>query len=97
MFPRPLHWPVALIAAAVPLLGLLVGMPATADADERTDHVYRVAIRATAFIVTETSWGTGVLIDGERRLLVTNYHVVPKAEKASVIFPVLEDGRPTGD
>jgi S1-C subfamily serine protease len=97
MFSIPCRW--ALTAAFVALAFAGGNLAATqADPkDERTDAVYRTAVRATAFILTEKLSGTGVVIDAERRLVVTNYHVVLKEEKVNVIFPILKDGLPTGD
>src|SRR5262249_50051320 len=77
--------------------GVLVALPPSAEADHRTDQVYRVAIRATAYVFTDSNTGTGVLVDAERRLLVTNYHVARKNEKVGVVFPTLKEGLPTGD
>lgn len=40
-----------------------------------------------------TSLGTGVLIDLQRRWVVTAYHLVEERQKAKVFFPVREGGR----
>jgi hypothetical protein len=43
------------------------------------------------------STGTGVVIDRERRLVLTNFHVVGDNRTAAVFFPVREEGRLVAD
>lgn len=67
---------------------------ARADAEN-----YTKTLASTAWIITsnaddETSTGTGVLIDGDKRLVLTNAHVVGDSRSAVVFFPDLQDGRP---
>lgn len=58
--------------------------------------VYRQALKSTAWVVAkvdeELSRGSGVLVDKQRRLVVTNYHVVREAREALVFFPYFKDG-----
>jgi serine protease Do len=42
----------------------------------------------------KTSSGTGVLIDAEKKLVVTNFHVVGEARNAIVFFAAMQDGKP---
>jgi hypothetical protein len=42
----------------------------------------------------KTSSGTGVLIDAEKKLVVTNFHVVGEARNAIVFFPAMKDDKP---
>jgi S1-C subfamily serine protease/HEAT repeat protein/predicted RNA-binding Zn-ribbon protein involved in translation (DUF1610 family) len=51
------------------------------------DEVYRRLLRSTVFIVTPRGAGSGVLVDGERRLILTNDHVVRAHQRAVVLFP----------
>lgn len=59
--------------------------------------IYKKTIPSVAWIFSKRSsgysTGTGTLIDVERRLVLTNYHVVESNPKASVYFPVFRDGR----
>ena len=70
------------------------GSQARADAEN-----YSKTLASTAWIITsnadnETSTGTGVLVDGEKRLVLTNAHVVGDSRSAVVFFPDVKDGRP---
>lgn len=76
--------------------GLLVAMcvsPAGAE-----ENVYQAMLRSTTWVLCKnsegTSSGTGVLIDSERRLVITNAHVVGDARSAVLFFPEVTDGRP---
>ena len=41
--------------------------------------------------------GSGTLVDKERRLVLTNYHVVQENPNAKVFFPVFRDGSPVAE
>ena len=41
--------------------------------------------------------GSGTLVDKERRLVLTNYHVVQDTPNAKVFFPVFRDGQPVAE
>ena len=61
------------------------------DAELSVDRIYNKAIRSVVWIVTKTGQASGVLIDTELRLVVTNHHVVADTEEHGsilVIFPV---------
>src|SRR5205085_1266832 len=45
----------------------------------------------------QTSSGTGVLIDAEKKLVVTTYHVVGEARNTIVFFADVKDGKPIVD
>ena len=54
--------------------------------------IYDQSIHSVVLILIETvwgesSWGSGVLIDKERRLVVTNQHVISDTVSVSVLFP----------
>jgi tetratricopeptide (TPR) repeat protein len=73
-------------------LSLLAG-PA-ADKPRTAPDVYRNALRSVAWVITSAGdKGTGWLLDRERQLLVTNYHVVGEANLVDAIFPATRDGR----
>lgn len=77
------------------LLATAAIQPAPAHADAA---IYRQTLSSTTWVITRgsegTSSGTGVLIDAERKLVVTNAHVVSDARKAVVFFPDMKDDRP---
>lgn len=60
-----------------------------------TEALYQKSVRAAVFITTASSsgsfsMGSGSLIDVEKRLVVTNYHVVDKEEWVHVQFPYFD-------
>lgn len=59
---------------------------------------YRKTLQSTAWVLAKnsdgTSSGTGVLVDADRKLLVTNAHVVGDARAAVIFFPELKDSKP---
>ena len=57
------------------------------------ENVYDKAIRSTAYIVASEGRGSGVLIDADKRLLITNEHVVGKDSEVTVFFPVVLQGQ----
>jgi S1-C subfamily serine protease len=67
-----------------------------ANATQLKDAVYAQVISSTAYIVTPTAAGSGFLVDAQRRLVVTNWHVAGKAKTVHVVFPILQNGRPVG-
>ncbi len=69
---------------------------ATARGDADT---YARVVQSTAWIVTsdadnETATGTGVLVDAEKRIVLTNAHVVGDSRTVVVFFADLQDGIP---
>lgn len=60
---------------------------------------YTRTLPSTVWIITadaenQTSTGTGVLVDAEKRLVVTNSHVVGESRSAVIFFPDMKNGRP---
>lgn len=84
------HLASALLAASATL-----ALAATARADAKT---YSEALNSTTWVLTkvdgQTSSGTGVLVDSEQKLVITNFHVVGEARNAIVFFPDMKDGKP---
>ena len=67
-----------------------------ARADENN---YSRTLASTAWIITsnaeqETSTGTGVFVDADKRLVLTNAQVVGDSRSAVVFFPDKKDGQP---
>jgi serine protease Do len=82
-----------MIALSTLLAGLAAAQSALADA-----KIYEEAVQSTTWVLaksgSKTSSGTGVLIDAEKKLVVTNFHVVGEARKALVFFPAMQNGKP---
>ncbi len=59
---------------------------------------YIRTLKSTAWVLAksegQTTSGAGVFVDSERRLLITNAHVVGSARATVVFFPELKDGVP---
>jgi len=62
----------------------------TAPRELSGDEVYRQLLRSTAFIVTPRGFGSGVLVDTKRRLVLTNAHVAQDYKKVAILFPVYD-------
>lgn len=77
------------------LLAATAARPQTAHADAA---IYRQTLNSTTWVITKgsegTSSGTGVLVDAQRKLVVTNAHVVSDARNAVVFFPDIKNDRP---
>lgn len=60
--------------------------------------VYQEALKSTTWVLSKnadgTSSGTGVLVDAEKKLVITNFHVVGDSRAAVIFFPELEGDEP---
>jgi serine protease Do len=56
------------------------------------ENVYANAVRSTVLVLTPSASGSGVLVDQERRWIVTNEHVVEGHSEISVFFPEEQHG-----
>jgi S1-C subfamily serine protease len=78
------------------LIGLLIGpaAPPPAHADDATSKLYGDGVRSMVWIVIPKGkaliMGSGTLIDAERRLILTNYHVVGDNGHVFVSFPMYD-------
>ena len=66
--------------------------------DEEFEKLYQKVVKSCVYIVTPVegglATGSGTLIDVEKRLILTNWHVVDEAPRVSVQFPIyLKDGK----
>jgi hypothetical protein len=81
----------------------LAAPPAFAAAQEPTGgaKVYKQALPSVVWIHSTRdrglATGSGTLIDRDRRLVLTNYHVVEDNPKATAFFPVFRDGSPVSE
>lgn len=59
--------------------------------------VYQSVLKSTVWIISQrpdgTSTGSGTMIDRRRNLVLTNYHVVGKVDRVTVMFPKFLDGK----
>ena len=80
------------------LLTTLIAISRPSNADEQ---IYSQTLKSTAWVLAKTegstSSGTGVLVDAERRLLVTNFHIVGDARAAVIFFPEREGSQVIND
>ncbi len=76
------------------IAAIICGWSQTAAAEE---NVYTKTLPSTVWIITsdadgQTSTGTGVFIDAEKKLVLTNAHVVGDSRSAVVFFPEIKNG-----
>lgn len=68
------------------------------SADEK---IYNATLKSTAWVLAKTdgstSSGTGVLVNAEKKLLITNFHVVGEARAAVIFFPDFKNEQPIND
>jgi S1-C subfamily serine protease len=76
------------------LLGVvaLVAALAAVNVARANPEVYQQTVRSTAWVISprddgKASMGSGVLIDAERKLVLTNYHVVLDGPTVVLFFP----------
>jgi tetratricopeptide (TPR) repeat protein len=90
----------------VVLLAALIVLPAgqrlAAAEESASEKVARTATRGTVLVWVQVRDrllpnGTGWLVDAERKLLVTNHHVVGNALVVRVTFPKFRDGKVISD
>src|SRR5271157_1063329 len=81
------------LAVMVGVIGLAGTNPIHAN-----PRIYEKTLTSTAWIFTatdkkEVGWGSGVLVDLQKKWLLTNYHVMPDTGDFVVFFPVSKNGR----
>ena len=61
-------------------------------------EIYNKTLNSTAWVLAKTggatSSGTGVLVNAEKKLLITNFHVVGDARSTVIFFPEVKNGKP---
>jgi tetratricopeptide (TPR) repeat protein/S1-C subfamily serine protease len=69
------------------------------------NKIYHKLLPSTCWVVYDkrvgtellSVWGTGWVVEGRRRLIVTNHHVIDGIDVVDVVFPILKDGRVVND
>ncbi|MGF1577844.1 MAG: serine protease [Gemmataceae bacterium] len=75
-------------------VGVLVGMLYLVGTTARADQtVYKKVLPSTVFIVNKSNFGTGFVVDAERRWVVTACHVVENHDTVLVHFPLWTNGK----
>jgi tetratricopeptide (TPR) repeat protein len=86
-----------LISLGVALLVLASLIASAPAADLTSNDLYQQTLRSTAMVVVpvgdKAAQGTGWLVDRDRKLLVTNCHVVAGKKEVVVVFPVYRNGQ----
>lgn len=73
--------------------GLLLAALAVPAAARANEAVYQKLLPATVWVrVPGVSTGSGVLVDPNRRWILTNYHVVEQNNKVRIYFPAYKNG-----
>jgi tetratricopeptide (TPR) repeat protein len=86
------------VIATPPRVALALSLLAVCATPAQDPDVYTRTLKATALIAPPTGGGTGWVVDVDRRLLVTNEHVVAGHGEVAVIFPEYDpDGRPLAE
>jgi S1-C subfamily serine protease len=82
-------------------LALLLPAPASAQEAATGAKVYRQTVPSVVWVHSQRSkglaTGSGTLIDRDRRLVLTNYHVVEENPRATVFFPYFRNGQPVAE
>jgi S1-C subfamily serine protease len=83
------------LLVVVLILGFGLSYLAPAFAGDAFDaqQLYRQNLSGTVLMLVNNGQGSGWIIDRERRLLVTNYHVIEKTDEPRIVFPETRDGR----
>ena len=76
------------LVVLVVVAGLVAPAIATANPE-----IYEGALPATAWIITAQGFGSGVVVDAERKLVATNFHVVQGVAAVLVFFPQFDSSR----
>jgi S1-C subfamily serine protease len=85
------------LLTALSLFLLLTASHGQASDDDFAASSYRRTLRATAWVLTRESSGTGFVVDRSRRWMVTNCHVVKTNSVVNVVFPVWKGGELVDD
>src|SRR5262249_34877668 len=85
---------------ALPLLGsdATAQSSKTSDSPDSAEKIYDRTLHSTVWVLQplgqgKARTGSGSLIDGQRWLILTNYHVVGDKDTAIVYFPMYEKGK----
>ncbi len=81
------------LPVALPMVARAETPAAAANHSLSSKEVYDKALKATCWVVLKQGWGTGWVLDREKRLVITNEHVVRGVDEVDIYFPVKENGK----
>ena len=81
---------------ACSLAGMCTLALVTADG-RANSSIFSKTLPSTTWILAGSSMGSGVLVDAQRRLVLTNHHVVAEAAEVIVVFPEFANGHLQAD
>lgn len=88
--------PVALPAPALAQAPAPANAPADSPRKMSSKELYEHAVKGTGWVVIKEAnglrFGTGWVLDRDKRLLITNEHVIEGRDEAGVYFPIRQDG-----
>src|SRR5262245_17904596 len=88
------HWRFSCLALVLLCAALSLVAGPSAEEPRAAPDVYRYALHSVAWVITSAGdKGIGWLLDRERRLLVTNHHVIGEANLVDAVFPATREGR----
>lgn len=84
---------------AVILVALLNITGTTGAQEDVGQKIYKNTLKGTVWILrpvedNKVITGSGVLVDSQKRIIVTNFHVVANAKQVAVFFPIFNKGEP---
>lgn len=77
----------------VTILAVLAAFQWSAASCRANSAVYLKTLPSTAWILTSDAMGSGVVVSTEKRLVLTNHHVVGDESYVQVVFPQFVHGR----
>jgi serine protease Do len=84
----------SLATKSVMCLAVIASCVSSAKAD---GEIFNKTLKATTWVLAKSdgaiSTGTGVLVDAEKKLVITNFHVIGEARTAVIFFPDFKDGK----
>jgi tetratricopeptide (TPR) repeat protein len=93
MLPHTLDLRPSLLVLVACALALLPMEAAGAGPQSRDRSVYQKTLKAVVLIHVGPGAGSGWVVDRDRKLIVTNHHVISTAESVRVYFPAWKDGQ----
>jgi serine protease Do len=84
-------------STAVRCIMAVLAVGSIASMSQANEKVYQQVLRSTVCVFAGQRSGAGSLIDVNRRLVVTNFHVVDGFPQVSVFFAHYENGKPVTD
>lgn len=96
--PRTSHVPLLFKLGLIAVLSMValfavravVQKPSQSNSPLSGEEVYQRLTRCSTLIVNSNNMGSGFVVSVEKKLVVTNYHVVGHADTVAVVFPLYD-------